>query len=129
MTPTRTSVPELSAILVIAARRRRSQRALDALAAQTAIDVMEIIVIDLMPADVPRLAVPANARVTYVSQPKSTIVTEGRCEALRYVTSPIVAYLEEHTIPARGWAAALIERHKEPWAAVTYAFENANPAG
>ncbi len=113
--PHAASARQLSAILIVSERRRRAQRALDALAAQTAIDVMEIIVIDLMPMSVPRLVVPANAPVTYVSEPKSTIVTEGRCEALQYVSSPIVACIEEHAIPAREWAAALIERHKGPW--------------
>jgi hypothetical protein len=41
--------------------------------------------------------------------------------------APIVAFIEDHCTPEPGWAEALIEAHKGPWAAVGYGFKNANP--
>ena len=63
------------------------------------------------------------------------LVNVGRIESLgraiavgvQAATGPIVAYAEEHSYPEPGWAAALIERHRGPWAAVGWALENANP--
>jgi hypothetical protein len=45
---------------------------------------------------------------------------------VRAATGPVVAYAEEHSFPEPGWASALIERHRGPWAAVAWALENAN---
>jgi hypothetical protein len=38
-----------------------------------------------------------------------------------------VAFIEDHGFPARDGAEKLIEAHVGPWAAVGYAFTNANP--
>jgi hypothetical protein len=42
-------------------------------------------------------------------------------------SAPIVAFAEDHAFPAPGWAAALIDRHREEWAAVGPVMTNANP--
>jgi hypothetical protein len=42
-------------------------------------------------------------------------------------SAPIVAYAEEHSYPEPGWAAALIEAHRNPWAGVGAVLANANP--
>src|SRR5262245_31224869 len=122
--PTVRETPALSAVLVVGPRRARSQRALNALCAQTAIDAIEIIVVDVAPPEVPRLVTRPGARVTYVSRPATEILAEARHKALRHVNSPIVAFVEEHCVAARTWAEVLIETHKGPWAAVGYAFTN-----
>jgi hypothetical protein len=39
----------------------------------------------------------------------------------------VVAFLEDHSYPAPGWAEALLEAHRRPWAAVGPVIVNANP--
>lgn len=42
-------------------------------------------------------------------------------------SAPVVAFAEDHAFPAPGWAEALINRHREDWAAVGPVMTNANP--
>jgi hypothetical protein len=46
---------------------------------------------------------------------------------IRAATAPVVAIGETHSYPEEGWAAALIDAHRAPWAAVGPAITNANP--
>ena len=46
---------------------------------------------------------------------------------VRAASAPAVAYAEEHSWPQPGWAAALIDRHRGPWAGVGWSMMNANP--
>lgn len=119
--------PLLSAIVVVGACRTRAQRVVKALCAQTVVSSIEIIVMDLAPAETARLAVSANARVTYLSRPDIKLWSCGRAEAVHHANAPIIAFLEDHCFPAPNWAETLIEAHTGPWAAVGYAFTNANP--
>jgi hypothetical protein len=100
---------------------------LDALYAQTAADAIEIIVIDVAGAGVPDLATSDRAKTTYVKRPALASWACARVEGVRCASAPVVAFIEDHCFPAEGWAAALIEAHRGPWAAVGYAFTNANP--
>ncbi|HVF49493.1 MAG TPA: hypothetical protein VNA19_05375 [Pyrinomonadaceae bacterium] len=50
-----------------------------------------------------------------------------RAEGVRHSSAPVVALVEDHAYPAPGWAAALVERHREDWAAVGPVMLNANP--
>ena len=52
---------------------------------------------------------------------------EPRIAAIRNATAPIVAFTEDHCFPAPEWAAALIEAHRGPWAAVGPIIGLANP--
>ena len=45
----------------------------------------------------------------------------------RAASAPVIGYVEEHSFPQPGWAKALIEAHRGPWAAVGVGVENANP--
>ena len=51
----------------------------------------------------------------------------ARAAGVRAASAPIVAFAEDHSYPAPGWAEALIKRHDENWAAVGPAVANANP--
>jgi hypothetical protein len=44
-------------------------------------------------------------------------------------SAPLVVFAEDHSFPQPGWAQALIERHREPWAAVGPLVENTDPGG
>ena len=45
----------------------------------------------------------------------------------RASNGPVVGYVEEHSFPQPGWAEAMIEAHRGPWAAVGVGMMNANP--
>ncbi|HKO60826.1 MAG TPA: glycosyltransferase [Pyrinomonadaceae bacterium] len=51
----------------------------------------------------------------------------ARVAGVHEATAPIVAFAEDHAYPAPGWAEALVNRHKENWAAVGPVMANANP--
>lgn len=121
------AAPPLSAILLAGICRDRSQHALDALCGQTALGSMEIVVVDLAPEGTPRLVSAPRARTTYLDRPGG-VWASARVEAVREARGEVVAFIEDHCHPARDWASSLIEIHRQGrWAAVTYAFTNANP--
>jgi hypothetical protein len=117
------SRPGLSAVMLIGARRGRARAALDAFAAQTATDAIELIVVDLLP-DAPRLPEPRSPRTAQVVLPPSTPWGSARAAGVRAAEAPVVAFIEDHCTPEPGWAEALLETHREPWAAVGYAFRS-----
>lgn len=120
------SDPQLSAVLVVGSQRARAQRVLDALGAQTAAASIEVIVVDLAPKSIPRLESEC-LRLAYLSRPDIVRWGTARKAGVSHASSPIVAFIEDHCFPARDWAELVIEAHQGPWAAVGYAFTNANP--
>jgi hypothetical protein len=50
-----------------------------------------------------------------------------RVAGIRAAKAPIVAMTEDHCFPAPGWAAALLDAHREGWAAVGPTVALANP--
>ena len=51
----------------------------------------------------------------------------ARAAGVRVSSAPVVAFVEDHSYPAPGWAEALVKRHQEHWAAVGPVIANANP--
>ena len=91
---------------------------------------MEIVVVDLAPGDKPALEYDEAAPVKYLRRPHLALWSEARYEAYQHSTGPIVASIEDHAYAAPNWAEAVIEAHQGPqgpWAAVGFAFVNANP--
>ena len=121
------SAPAISAAVVVGDLRERAQRTLDALATQTAADRMEIVVMDMGPDDAPDLRTPDGMPATYVRMDGEARLAEARGEAARRASTPVVAFVEDHAVPDREWAAAVVRAHEGPWAAVGYGFTNANP--
>ena len=119
------SVPLLSVAVIAGALRGRAQRVLDALSEQDAAADLEVLVVDLEP-DAEPLRVPAPLTAVHVPLP-GAMLSRAKGEAVRRASAPAIAFLEDHCYPRPGWASALIEAHRGPWAAVGYAFENANP--
>ena len=116
------------AILMIAGRRReRSQRVLEALERQTCRDRLEIVVAD-MASESPQVLVPPEGISTQIFPIDArTSWGEARAMVLQQAQAPLVAYIEDHCYPSTAWAAAILEAHSRGWAAVGYAFTNANP--
>jgi hypothetical protein len=118
--------PDLSAVILVGRMRERAQRSIDALAAQTVRDAMEIVAVDLASSSTPPLRSPDNVPTVYLTRPGDTWGL-GRAEALRHASGRIIAFIEDHSYADPGWAEALIAAHEGPWAAVGYGFRNANP--
>jgi len=119
------SEPALSVAIVVGAVRERAGRVVRAVAEQDVAADIELLIVDLEPGREP-IEIPESVRGIQVQLPGGTI-SRAKGEAVRRASAPLVAFLEEHCYPRPGWAHALIEAHRGPWAAVGYAFENANP--
>jgi len=52
---------------------------------------------------------------------------QGYATAARHAQAPVVVIGEDHSFPQPEWAQALIERHREGWAAVGAGLDNGNP--
>ena len=122
--------PSLTVVLAAPKSLRRIAKTLDSLVAQTARDRLEIVIVtDATEATAvlePSLAEFASYTVVHVEKLGSRAAANA--EGFRHASADIVAFGEDHCFPATTWAAALIERHGEGWAAVGPAIENANPA-
>ena len=116
----------LSAIVIVGPCREQGQLVVDSLCSQSRVDAIEIVVVDLAPEGTPNLKSKPGVRVTYIRMPDAAW---GRVRAtgLRRASSPIAAFIEDHCPPDPRWAEAVIEAHRGPWAAVSYAFTNGGP--
>ena len=117
----------LSVVLVAGSQRERAQRVIDALAAQTALPSIELILVDLAPLDAKQLEIPEQLAHVRLSRPDIRRWGVARAEGARAANGKSVAFIEDHCYPTRNWAEVLIEAHTKPWGAVGYAFTNANP--
>ncbi len=66
-------------------------------------------------------------RVQVVEVPAILPLALATSAGIRRATAPLVVLAESHAFPAPGWAQALIEAHRQPWAAVGAVIGNANP--
>lgn len=62
-----------------------------------------------------------------VEYPAMPSIARANAAGVRRARAGIVALAEDHCFPEPQWAATLIERHREPWAAVGPVILNANP--
>ena len=113
--------------MVIGDCRQRSQRCVDALYKQTAGKRMEIIIVDLGADRYPGIQIRRSVRTTVVHRPREEPWARARKAGIDCARGDIIAFIEDHTIPAADWAEVLINSHLGPWAAIGYAFSNANP--
>jgi hypothetical protein len=79
---------------------------------------MEVIVVDCARAGTPVMRGTDDAIVRTVRLDPGVHYGVARTEGARLARSEIVAYLDENSIALPGWAGALIEAHRGPWAAV-----------
>ena len=117
----------LSVVLVAGSQRERAQRVIDAIANQTALPSVELILVDLARADARRLEIPERLAHVRLLRPDIRQWGIARAEGARAVSGLSVAFIEDHCFPTPTWAEMLIETHKDSWGAVGYAFTNANP--
>ena len=118
-----TAHPQLSVILYAADSFAAVGKTLRYLHAQTARDRLELVLV--APANVQQQADLTGAR--RVEVPAGAPAHVARAAGMRAATAPMVVLAEDHSFPEPGWAAALIEAHRGPWAAVGPVIGNANP--
>ena len=121
--------PDLSVILVTADVFEPLQRVVNALAAQTVADRIELIVVcpsnDSLGVTEAGITGFHSVKVIEIGEIHTT--SAARVAGIRAARSPVVGLCEDHAFPEPAWAKNMIEAHKKPWAGVGPAFINANP--
>ena len=121
---------EMSVILITPDSFETLRRTMGALRRQTVRERLELVIVG---PSTDRLAIAesdlegfAGRRIVEIGEMTSSSV--ARAAGIRAASASVVALTEDHCFPASDWAEALIARHREPWAGVGPAFQNANPA-
>jgi hypothetical protein len=121
--------PALSVIMLTPDSGSSLRRTIQALAAQTVRDRIELVFVaasaSALEIDPTVPACFASHQVVEIGAMTSTAV--ARAAGVRAANAPLVAFAEDHSFPMEGWAAALIEAHLGPWAGVGPVMRNANP--
>ena len=123
------SSPAMSVVLVTPDSYGAIRKTIKHLQAQTVSNRLEIVIVapsaGKLQLDESELKEFFQFHVVEVGRMRSTggAIAAG----VRKATAPVVAYAEEHSYPEPGWAEALIEAHRQPWAAVGAVIANANP--
>jgi hypothetical protein len=104
---------------------------LSRLAAQTAAGKMELVLgtPDGSVGDEPVPATQSFHSVRVIRWDPAKGAPRGRAAAIVEASAPTVALAETHCFPEPGWAEALIDAHRGPWAAVGPELDNDNPSG
>ena len=120
--------PALSVVVLVAGTRERVDLLGQALARQSIAKNLEVIFVDISETGTSAPQVVAGVSTRVINQSGSCDLGRARAEALRQAHAPIVAYLEDHTVPAPGWAAAVLDAFQDPAVtAAAYAFSNGSP--
>ena len=122
-------LPELSVVLITPDSFDTLRRTIGCLVRQTARDRVELIIIAPTAArielDQALLAPLAGVQVVRLDSLSPT--GPARAAGIRAARAPVVAFGEEHCFPEPTWAQALIDAHRDEYAAVGPAVHNANP--
>jgi len=110
--------PDLSVILIVERQRVRAGRALASLLQQSAIERMEILLIDLAGAYHGPIAGSQHSRVRIHYETEAATYGQALAAGVRSAEAPVVAFLEEHARALPGWGDALLNAHRGPWAGV-----------
>ena len=123
-----TQMPELTVSIMVCDQRERGEHCLYALLNQTAIQRMEILIIDFAP-DQPPLAGSDHPAVRVLIGDLNSTYGLARLQGLQAARAPLIAYLEEHVIVAPDWAENVIKAFEadERVAGVGPKTYNANP--
>lgn len=120
-----TAAPRLTAVLVAGPRRRHAQAALDSLANQS-LRELEVLLVDTVP-DAAPLRHPAGVPIHELRRSFPGGQPEARTAAVAAARAPAVAFVEDHSVVSRGWAATVADAFASgPWSVVGYSFRNAD---
>lgn len=119
--------PELTVVVVVGALRERAGPCLASLRAQGLGERLEVLLVDLGPEGAGPIPGSEEPGVTVVRLSPATTFAAARAEVLHLVRAPVVAFAEEHTRLRPGWAEAVLETHRGPWAGVGWAIVEPHP--
>jgi hypothetical protein len=124
-----TPVPALSVIVVTPDRFARLRHTMEHLREQSAAGELEIVVVapSAASAEVDERELAGFFAYRMVETGATTSSAVRRAAGVRAASAPVIAFTEDHCLPEPGWARALIDAHRGPWAAVGPAFLNGNP--
>ena len=122
--------PRLSVVMVVGEERERARRAVAAVAAQSVVAALELVVVDLQP---DRGPVVEHGRLafTVLERPGETSWSAARQAGAVAAQAPVVAFVEDHVYAEPAWAEALLHTYAShrDGVAVGYAFANARDDG
>lgn len=121
------AAPDLSVVLVVGALRSRAADCLRSLLDQSAVERLEVLLVDLAPTGAPAVAGSGHSSVRRIPLPPETTYAAARAHGVREAKAPIVAFLEEHCRARGGWAEAIRNAFDGPWAGVGGEVHNGNP--
>jgi hypothetical protein len=123
------SSPQMSVVIVTPDSYETIRKTVEHLRAQTVKDRLEIVIV----APSAEQATPAGtelddfARFRIVAVGVIESIAQAHAAGIRQASAPVIVLSEDHSFPEPGWAEALIEGHRQPWAAVGPVVRNANP--
>ena len=118
-------MPKLSVILATPDSYQTIRKTISFLRRQTARAELELVIV--APGKIIMEEMAEFCRVQVVEVDVVTTVGRANAAGVRAASAPVVALAEDHAFPDPDWAAALIEAHRGPWAAVGPVVHNANP--
>jgi hypothetical protein len=119
--------PALSVVVLVGSDRIRANRLLEVLALQTLCPAMEVVLVDIAGKDAEPLHWPTQLPVRLLSRAGDIQWGNCRAEGVWASRAPIVAFLEDHTVPSLGWAEAVQAGLATNGVAGAYAFTNGSP--
>lgn len=121
--------PELSVVIATPDRYETIRKTIRHLRTQTVRDRLEVVIVapskDSLALDHAELDAFAGFQVVEIGRVDS--LGRGNAAGVRAATAPVVALLEDHSRPERGWAEAILAAHQDGWAAVGPVMGNPNP--
>ncbi len=123
------SLPRMSVIVITPDNYETTRKTIRRLRAQNVRHLLEVVFVapsvSTLGLDDSELRDFHRVRVVEIGALTST--AKARAAGVRQANAPVVALVEDHSFPANGWAEALIQAHRQPWAAVGPVVANANP--
>lgn len=115
--------------LIVGEMRNRAENSVAHLLSQTALEKLEILLVDVDPEGGP-LAGIDHPSVRCIRRPDFTYYCEAQAELARHASAPLLAFIEDHSFASPGWAQAVLSAFENPRvAAVNYTFTNAAEDG
>jgi len=121
--------PELSVILVTPDNYATIRKTVTCLRKQTARDKLELVIVCPSSENLNINEKELEDLLTFKIVELGEIQSRGQANAagVYIATAPVIVFGEDHCYPHKIWAEALIEAHRQPWAAVGPVVRNANP--
>jgi hypothetical protein len=121
--------PALSVIIVTPDSYDTIRNLMGALRAQTAREALELVIVAPAASALSSGMAELDGFCGYCIVEVGIVrtVAEAKAVGVRHATAPVVVMTEDHSLPAPGWAQALIDAHGQGFEAVGPAVENGNP--